>query len=128
MEKSPSSQIIMVVDNSYDVREILRRQLEMLGYSVVEAADGLEAVILAQMEGPDLILMGISLPNLDGLSAIRAIRWTEETGEVPIVALFALRNGDNRKRALEAGCNDFAVAPVSLEQLSTLMSYHLRAA
>ena len=77
MEKSPSSQIIMVVDSSYDVGELLRRQLEMLGYSVVEAADGLEAVILAKLEGPDLILMGISLPNLDGLSAIRAIRWTE---------------------------------------------------
>ena len=122
MEKWDALQLIMVVDDCEDIRELVALQLTMLGYRVVEAANGFEAIELARKECPALILMDINMPILDGLAATRYIREVEETCDVIIVAFSALGSGDNRARALEAGCNDFITKPMEITRLSNLMA------
>ena len=117
---------IMVVDDSEDIRELLRLQLRMLGYRVIEALNGREAVELATKECPALILMDITMPVLDGLAATRMIRGIAEICDVVIVAFTALHSGGNRQSALAAGCNDYVQKPVRLEQLSNLLNRHLQ--
>src|ERR1700761_79475 len=118
MEKCDDRQLIMVVDDCEDIRELVALQLNMLGYRVVEATNGFEAIELARKECPALILMDINMPILDGLAATRYIREVEETCDVIIVAFSALGSGDNRARALEAGCDEFITKPVELARLS----------
>lgn len=122
MEKCDARQLIMVVDDCEDIRELVALQLTMLGYRVVEATNGFDAIELAREECPALILMDINMPILDGLAATRYIREVEETCDVIIVAFSALGSGDNRARALEAGCNDFITKPMEITRLSNLMA------
>jgi len=122
MEKNDARQLIMVVDDCEDIRELVALQLTLLGYRVVEATNGFEAIELARKECPALILMDINMPILDGLAATRYIREVEETCDVIIVAFSALGSGDNRARALEAGCNDFITKPMEITRLSNLMT------
>ena len=122
MGENNARQLIMVVDDCEDIREVITLQLTLLGYRVVEAKNGMEAVELAGKESPGLILMDINMPILDGLAATRYIREMEERCDVIIVAFSALGSGDNRARALEAGCNEFITKPVELARLSNLMA------
>jgi CheY-like chemotaxis protein len=115
----------MVVDDSEDIRELMRTYLMHLGYSVVEAANGLEAVEAVSKECPALILMDISMPILDGLEATRMIRRMGEVCGVVIIAFTALHSGSSRNRAMAAGCNDYVQKSISLEQLSSLLDRHL---
>ena len=117
---------VMVVDDSEDIRELLRLQLAGLGYRVIAAGDGREAVEMAKKECPALILMDISMPVLDGLTATRMIREAAGISQIVIVAFTALHSGGNRQRALAAGCNDYVQKPVKLEQLSRLLNRHLQ--
>lgn len=116
----------MVVDDTDDVREVLRVQLSILGYRVVEATNGQEALEIVSKESPELILMDLTMPLLDGLEATRLIRETLSNSDVVIVACTALPCAESRRRALTVGCNDYIHKPLEMDQLSRLLERHLR--
>ncbi len=115
----------MVVDDSEDIRELMRMYLTHLGYSVIEAANGLEAVEAVCRECPALILMDITMPILDGLEATRMIRRMAEKCSVVIIAFTALHSGGSRAKALAAGCDDYVQKSISMGQLSSILKQHL---
>jgi CheY-like chemotaxis protein len=115
----------MVADDSEDIRELLRMQLTQLGYRVVEAADGREAVEAVRKERPALILMDMSMPVLDGFEATRLIRRIEGARRVVILAFTALSSGASRAKALAAGCDDFVRKHIGMDELSALLARHL---
>ena len=108
--------ILLVEDNALN-RDMLSRRLVRRGYEVVMAMDGEEGVRRAHADAPDLILMDMSLPVLDGWEAARRIKGAPETRHVPIVALTAHAMAGDREQALAAGCDDFDTKPVELESL-----------
>jgi two-component system cell cycle response regulator DivK len=113
---------VMVVEDFEDNRFMMRRLLEMSGYRVLEAVNGEEAVELAHKERPQLILMDLSLPQLDGLAATRRIRQYPDMRDVPIVAVSAHDTADFHADALAAGCNDYVTKPIDFDQLEALLS------
>ena len=115
----------MVVDDSEDIRELLRVQLTQLGYGVVEAADGREAVEAVRKECPALILMDLTMPVLDGFEATRLIRRIEGARGVVILAFSALSSGASRASALAAGCDEFVRKHLGMKELSDLLERHL---
>ena len=112
----------LVVEDFEDSRFMMRRLLEMAGHNVIEATDGEQAVKVALREHPDLILMDLSLPKLDGLAATRRIRERPGFQDVPIVAVSAHDGGESREAALEAGCNEYMTKPIDFDELSTLIN------
>jgi len=113
---------VMVVEDFEDNRFMMRRLLEMSGYQVIEAINGEEAVELACRERPGLILMDLSLPQLDGLAATRRIRQHPELRDIPIVAVSAHDTADFHADALAAGCNDYVTKPIDFDQLEALLN------
>jgi len=113
---------ILVVEDFEDNRFMMRRLLEMSGYQVLEAVNGEEAVALACRELPQLILMDLSLPQLDGLAATRRIRHHPNLRDVPIVAVSAHDTADFHADALAAGCNDYVTKPIDFDQLEALLN------
>ena len=104
---------------------MMRRLLEMAGHNVIEATDGEQAVEVALREHPDLILMDLSLPKLDGLAATRRIRESEDLRDVPIVAVSAHDGTESREAALAAGCNEYVTKPIDFDQLNNLINRFL---
>ena len=113
---------VLVVEDFEDNRFMMRRLLEMSGYRVIEAVNGQEAVEAARRERPDLILMDLSLPLLDGLAATRRIREQDGLGKVPIIAVSAHDTADFHADALAAGCNEYVTKPIDFDQLEGLLS------
>jgi two-component system cell cycle response regulator DivK len=118
-------QLLLVVEDFEDSRFMMRRLLEMAGYSVVEASDGEQAVELAVRERPALILMDLSLPKLDGLAATRQIRRHKVVGKIPIVAVSAHDSPESRTEALEAGCDEYVTKPIDFDRLDELLKRFL---
>ena len=112
---------VLVVEDFEDNRFMLRRLLEMSGYLVVEAVNGNQAVESAASHHPDIILMDLSLPQLDGLAATRRIRSQEGPRKVPIVAVSAHDSADFHAEALAAGCNEYVTKPIDFDQLVELL-------
>ena len=108
--------LLIVEDNEMN-RDMLSRRLVRKGYEVVIALDGVEGVAKAWSESPDLILMDITLPNMNGWDATRAIKADERTRAIPVIALTALAMVTDRDKALEAGCDDYDTKPVELPRL-----------
>ncbi len=108
---------VLVVDDYDEVRMVTRRALETFGYRVVEAASGAEAVRVAQAESPDLILMDLSMPNMDGFATIHHLRRLLGLRDVPVIAVSAHTAREVREDALAAGCRDFITKPVGIERL-----------
>ncbi len=108
---------LLVVEDDDANRDMLSRRLIKRGFDVVSAVNGLQAVELAYSELPDLILMDISLPELDGLDATRKIRGSQETHAIPIIALTAHAFREDREQCLAAGCNDYDIKPVDFSRL-----------
>ena len=108
--------ILLVEDDSTN-RDIISRYLILLGYRIVIALDGMQAVTLAQTERPNLILMDMRLPVLDGWEATRRIKAAPATCTIPIVALTAYAMEDERRRCLAAGCDDYETKPVEFPRL-----------
>lgn len=108
--------ILLVEDNEMN-RDMLSRRLSRKGYRVILAEDGQKGIALAVQEQPDLILMDLSLPVLDGWEAARLLKKTPETKQIPIIALTAHAMAGDEERALEAGCDDFDTKPVDLNRL-----------
>lgn len=101
---------------------MMRRLLEMTGYRVVEAMNGEEAVRLAKTESPNLILMDLSLPVIDGLAATRLIRKLPEFKSTPIIAVSAHDTTDFQSEAIEAGCNTYVTKPIDFNELEELIA------
>ena len=112
---------ILLVEDDDDNRDMLSRRLQRKGYRVVQAADGQEAVEMAVRERPDLILMDVGLPVMDGLEATRRIRARTLTQSTPMIAVTAHAMADDRDRALQAGCDDYHAKPVELARLVAQM-------
>lgn len=108
--------ILLVEDNEMN-RDMLSRRLERKGMQVLIAVDGEQGVAVAQAETPDLILMDMSLPVLDGWSATRQIRTLPETQAIPIIALTAHAMSGDRDKCLAAGCNDYDTKPIEFTRL-----------
>ena len=117
---------VMVVDDYEGIREVTHLALEKLGYRVVEAANGEEAVELAQAEMPDLIIMDLSMPNLDGFAAAQRIRRLLGLHDVNIIAFSAHTAPQVRKDAMAAGCCEFLPKPVDLGILRAVVERCLR--
>jgi CheY-like chemotaxis protein len=126
MEMTEAHPTIMVVDDSEDIRELVRLQLMQLGYRVVEATNGREAIEAVSRECPSLILMDVTMPILDGLEATRLIREMADICGIVIIAFTALYSRHCRAQALAAGCNDFIQKPINIGQLSDLLNRHLQ--
>jgi len=112
---------ILIVDDFDDTRLLLRTWLEKKGYLVIEAENGKEAVVKAERRRPDLIIMDVEMPELDGLSATRQIRALENFERVPIVAVSAYGADQFRADALNAGCNEYVSTPFEPEELENLI-------
>jgi two-component system, cell cycle response regulator DivK len=108
---------ILLVEDDEINRDMLSRRLERRGYQVVIAIDGEQAVVMARSQSPDLILMDMSLPVLDGWEATRQLRAASETRTVPIIALTAHAMQGDREKAIEAGCDDYDTKPVEFQRL-----------
>ena len=122
MQTEAQTATILLVEDTEDNRFMMRRLLEMSGYAVVEATNGEEAVRLAHSERPQLILMDLSLPVIDGLAATRAIRKLDGLKETPIVAVSAHDTSDFQSEALAAGCNSYITKPIDFSNLETLIA------
>jgi two-component system cell cycle response regulator DivK len=110
------AKILLVEDNDMN-RDMLSRRLQRRGYEVAVALDGQEGIAMAQSERPDLILMDISLPIMDGWEALRRIKASPETQHIPIIALTAHVMPGDREKCLEAGCDDYDTKPVDFQRL-----------
>jgi CheY-like chemotaxis protein len=108
--------ILLVEDNEMN-RDMLSRRLIRKGYDVVLALDGQQAVEAANSQRPDLILMDMSLPVIDGWEATRRIKAAPSTKEIPVIALTAHAMASDREKSLEAGCDDYDTKPVDLQRL-----------
>ncbi len=120
-ENNGAGLTVLVVEDFEDNRFMMRRLLEMSGYRVIEAVNGKQAVEAAISERPDLILMDLSLPMLDGLAATRRIREAEGLGRVPIVAVSAHDSADFHTEALAAGCNEYVTKPIDFDHLVQIL-------
>jgi len=108
--------ILLVEDNEMN-RDMLTRRLERKGFQVVAAVDGGQGLALAQSELPDLILMDMDLPVIDGWEATRQLKTAPATAAIPVVALTAHAMAGDRERALQAGCNDYDTKPIEFARL-----------
>ena len=108
--------ILLVEDNELN-RDMLSRRLERRGFQVLIAVDGAQGVAMAQSEVPDLVLMNMSLPLVDGWEATRRLKAAPETRAVPIIALTSHAMVGDREKAIEAGCDDYDTKPIELPRL-----------
>ena len=123
--KSSSGATILIVDDFEDTRLMMKLWLEKKGYRVVAAADGMEAVMLAERESPDLIIMDLEMPKLNGLDATRRIREQEKIKNVPIIAVSAYGAEEFRGAALEAGCDEYISTPFVPDELTEVLNRFL---
>ncbi len=120
-EKDSRDRTILIVEDSDDARYFMRLALEDLGYLIVEAENGAEAVELAQTERPDIILMDLSLPVMDGIAATEEIRKCDGLEVVPVVAVTAHQETDFRAGAKAAGFDAYVTKPIDIEFLGELI-------
>lgn len=116
---------ILVVEDNPDNRILITDVLSSLNYEVIVAVDGEQGLELAQAELPDLILMDLSLPKMDGWTATTAIKADEALAHVPIIALTAHAMVGDREKALQAGCDDYISKPIDLRELASKLTRFL---
>src|SRR5437016_272306 len=116
--------ILLVEDNEMN-RDMLSRRLQRKGYRVVMAHDGEQALVLAGSEDPDLILMDISLPKMDGWEVTRLLKSNSRTKGIPVIALTAHALSTDRQKAFEIGCDDYDTKPVEFGRLSEKIEHLL---
>ena len=128
MPNENSARTIMVVEDYDDTRLLLKKGLEGLGYSVLEASNGQEAVDIAAREHLDLILMDLDLPILDGILATQLIRQQSEQQRIPIVAVTAYPMSYTRVKAFAEGCDEYMAKPIDMSELARLVNRYLKPA
>jgi two-component system cell cycle response regulator DivK len=122
VNQEPDVATVLLVEDTEDNRQMMRRLLEMSGFNVVEATNGREAVDAAFEVQPQIILMDLSLPIIDGLAATREIRQRPELNTVPIVAVSAHDTADFHSEALDAGCDAYVTKPINYTELEDLVN------
>ena len=110
------SRILLVEDNEMN-RDMLKRRLERRDFTVLVAEDGVKGVAMTTAEKPDLVLMDMSLPEMDGWQATRELKANEDVKHIPVIALTAHAMSGDREKAMEAGCNDYETKPIDFERL-----------
>jgi len=126
MTQETPARTIMVVEDYDDTRSLLKKGLEGMGYSVLEASNGQEAVEISDREHPDLILMDLDLPILDGIIATQLIRQQKEMQGVPIVAVTAYPMSYTRVKAFAEGCDEYMAKPIDMTELARLVNRYLK--
>jgi len=116
---------ILYVEDNFQNKRLVRKILNARGYEVLEAGDGLTAIEMATRELPDLILMDISLPGIDGIEATQRIKASTGTSHIPIVALTANAMRGDRERFIAAGCDDYLPKPISTAELLGMLKKYL---
>ncbi len=119
---------ILYVEDNFDNRILIKRVLEAEGYTVIEAGGGLEGLKLAHTASPDLVLMDINLPDIDGYECTRRLRASEPTRDIPILALTANVLEGDKQKALGVGCDGYISKPIDVDELPNKIAIHLRAA
>jgi two-component system, cell cycle response regulator DivK len=119
---------ILLAEDNEENRDALSRRLRRRGFDVVLAVDGQQALELAKAEAPDLILMDMSLPVMDGWEATRELKASPETQQTPIIGLTAHAMSGDRDKAMEAGCDDYDTKPVELPRLLAKIELLMRGA
>jgi two-component system cell cycle response regulator DivK len=120
-EKNSQHRTVLIVEDSEDARYFMRLELEQLGYRIVEADNGEKAVEVAERERPDIILMDLSLPIMDGIAATAKIRSCDGFETVPVIAVTAHQETDFRADAKAAGFNAYVTKPIDMPWLSELI-------
>jgi CheY-like chemotaxis protein len=121
------ARILLVEDNDMN-RDMLSRRLERKGHQVTIATDGQQAIDMVSSDKPDLVLMDMSLPVIDGWEATRRLKASEATRPIPIIALTAHAMAEDERKAREAGCDDYDTKPIELPRLLEKIDALLRAA
>ncbi|HEV2801278.1 MAG TPA: response regulator [Pyrinomonadaceae bacterium] len=124
-EMQRGNRTVLVVDDSGDIRELMRMMLQMKNCLVVEATNGQEAVDLAPQVHPGLILMDLSMPVLDGYEATRRIKAQDQTQNIPIVAVSAFCDMENRHKAVAAGCIECVSKPIDFAVIGDVINRYL---
>jgi two-component system cell cycle response regulator DivK len=119
------ARILLVEDNDMN-RDMLSRRLQRKGHEVLMAADGMQALLMAESEMPDLMLLDMSLPLIDGWEVARRVKASPSTEQLPIIALTAHAMAGDREKALAAGCDDYDTKPVDFAQLLAKIDALLR--
>ena len=119
---------LLIIEDNEENRDALSRRLQRRGFEVVIAVDGKAGVEMAKAEKPDLILMDMNMPELDGWEATRQIKAEDSTRHLPVIGLTAHAMPGDRERALEAGCSDYHTKPVDFPKLLTQIETMLRGA
>lgn len=112
---------ILIVEDNELSRDMLSRRLRRKGYEVLVATDGQEGIAMAQRELPDLVLMDLSLPDLDGWEATRRLKKDATTHHIPVIALTAHAMSGDREKAIDAGCDEYDTKPIDLRRLLSKM-------
>lgn len=118
--------ILLVEDNEMN-RDMLSRRLERKGYHVIIAVDGEEGVAKTLSDAPDLVLMDMSLPQIDGWEATRRLKENPQTNHIPIIALTAHAMAEDRDKAIQAGCDEYETKPIDFQRLLEKMTLLLSA-
>lgn len=108
---------VLIVEDNEDNRDMLMRRLHRKGFEVIMAVDGAQGVELALQESPDIILMDMSLPVMDGWSATKEIKSNPQTTNIPVIALTAHDMSSDRQRAMDVGCDDYDTKPIDMPRL-----------
>jgi two-component system, cell cycle response regulator DivK len=116
---------ILIVEDHADMRELLTWQIELMGFMPIPAKHGKEGVEKAVAEQPDLILLDIMMPGMDGWEAARTLRANPETKDIPILAATALFRDSDLKSCLDAGCNGYIVKPFTFQELQGKVREHI---
>jgi two-component system cell cycle response regulator DivK len=124
--KKGMSRRILVVDDNNDSRELVVKVLKNKGYEMIEAIDGEEALEKAMSEKPDLILLDISIPKLNGYEVTKRLKSLEEVKDIPVVALTAHAMKGDRAKALEAGCEGYISKPINVRDLPAQVKSYMR--
>ncbi len=117
---------LLVVEDNEDLLELMTRQLQFLGYQVTAAKNGMEAVVMALSEQPDVILMDIVMPKMDGFEAVSQIRANPKTREIPVLAVTAWVAPNSRQRYLASGFSDYIAKPFTHKDLLRAIGQLLR--
>ena len=117
---------VLLAEDHRDMREVLSRQLQVLGYEVAVAQNGMEAVAMARSEHPDIILMDILMPKMDGLEAVSQIRENPEIRQIPVLAVTGWVSSASRKEYLASGFDDYIAKPFTHKELQSAMAKLLR--
>ncbi|MCR4344083.1 MAG: response regulator [Candidatus Scalindua sp.] len=117
---------VMVVEDNEKNRKLMRVVLKSKGYNVIEAATGEEAISALKKQKPDIILMDIQLPGIDGITLVKQIRADTNTNDIPIIAVTAYAMKGDEQKILSCGCNDYISKPIDTHELPNIIEQYLR--